>query len=87
MNEELRRELEAIRRGQEEIKESRLEDQRRIDSVEKQVQNLHTVFNDLKTVEKEHESHLLMSLDLAEYDDEESGVSSSIKHFCCFFCL
>lgn len=86
--EELRKEIAELRRLHEELIEVRLEDQRRIDQVERQVTVINTAFNDLKSVEKEYESQFLLqeSHHLHIEEDDDNG-TYCMKHFCCFFCM
>lgn len=66
------------------LKQSRIQDQTRLEQLEIRMNIMDNVFKDLTSVEKEHETqYTLHSLELNE-EDSHSG--SLAKHFCCFFC-
>lgn len=79
-------EVKRLREEQEQIKLTRLADQRRICDVESRMSIIDNVFNDLKTVEKE--SHfLLQPIDVEHYHHDDHTLYGAFKQCCCFFCL
>lgn len=80
-------ELERMRKEHEDIKESRLVDQKRIIAVERRIQIIDTAFDDLKKVDREHEAQYEMTqLSLEEYDNEDICSKMNRYCFCCCFC-
>ena len=69
-----------------------IEQQRTIDDMARKLNIVTTMLDDLVQVDRAHEAQTLLikngsggTLELDEGDDGD-GISSSTRHFCCFFC-
>jgi len=76
---ELRKELEKLKRQQADFLLAQQEDRQRVMNVEKKVNIMENVFEDLKTVDREHSSHLLLAQPLILDIDE----SERSRCYCC----
>jgi len=80
--------VEELRKQLEQLQRERRQECERLENLERKVGILNDVFNDLKSVEREQETQLLMAQPLELHTEEEEEVYSRIGRLCwCCFCL